>query len=69
MEEWPECCLCGEEFDPRRHALGYRTCLSCGTPKKQYCSVQMHKSNAVLVSNKADLKFIGAQTPRTDGTS
>ena len=26
----PECIECGEDYNPRRLALGYRTCLDCG---------------------------------------
>ena len=26
----PECIECGEEFNPKRFDLGYRTCLECG---------------------------------------
>jgi hypothetical protein len=69
LPEWPLCELCEEEFDPRRKALGYNTCLSCGSPKKEFCSVPMHKSGFVLVTDKAELKYVTVQTPRTDGTS
>ena len=35
----PECVECGEQYNPRRLALGYHTCLECGdrdatNPKK-----------------------------------
>jgi len=26
----PECIECGEEYNPKRQALGYNTCLECG---------------------------------------
>ena len=30
MEKMAECIECGEEYNPRRLALGYHTCLECG---------------------------------------
>ncbi len=69
LPEWPACAKCGEEFDPRRKALGYLTCLQCGEAKRVFCSVPMHKGNLVLVTDKAQLKYIGVQTPREGGTS
>ena len=26
----PDCVECGEEYNPKRYALGYHTCLECG---------------------------------------
>lgn len=54
-------CSCGEEVDPRRYVLGYRTCLACGeqaakTERAGWCIAPMHKSNYVLVTDHADLK-------------
>ena len=74
FEEWPVCARqtslqCEGEVDPRRVAAGYLWCLACADGKKAFCSVNMHKSSAVLVTNKADLKFLTVQTPRQDGTS
>lgn len=69
LPEWPLCEKCEDEYDPRRLALGYKTCLACGEGKKQFCAVPMHKGNLVLVTDKAQLKYIGVQTPRESGTS
>ena len=30
LNEWPECEECGDEVNPKRKALGYDTCLTCG---------------------------------------
>ena len=27
-----ECVSCGDNFNPKRYRLGYRTCLECGQP-------------------------------------
>ena len=31
-----ECIECGDEFSPRRFALGYYTCLECGDTDAAY---------------------------------
>lgn len=52
-------CSCGEEINPRRYALGYRTCLECGekdAKKTKFTIAPMHKSNYVLVTDYTDLK-------------
>jgi hypothetical protein len=69
LEEWPECTrkisdACDGEVDPRRWNLGLHWCLACASPRKEFCSVPMHKSNLVLVTNKEELKYVGVQTPR-----
>jgi ribosomal protein L37AE/L43A len=60
------CCdKCEEEIDPRRVALGYNTCLSCGellAQEVRFCVVPMHKSNYVVVSRKRDLVGINNKT-------
>lgn len=73
-DAWPVCerqtsAKCEGEVPPKRWALGYRSCIDCGDGKQDFCSVPMHKSGYVLVTNKADLKFICVQTPREGGTS
>jgi hypothetical protein len=73
-EQWPSCqrrtsLRCDEEVDPRRWSLGYRFCIDCGDGQKPFCSVPMHKSGYVVVTNKQDLKFVTVQTPREGGTS
>lgn len=47
----PECRECGELYSPRRAALGYSTCLDCGTPRKTYAVVPVAKSNYVIATN------------------
>lgn len=57
-----KCVLCGEsDVHPKRLALGYDTCLSCGEVEarnRKFTVVPMHKSNYIVVSNKEDLKGI-----------
>ena len=59
------CENCGEEFDPRRLALGYNVCLPCGeliAREVKYCIAPVHKSNYVVVSRKSDLVGINNKT-------
>lgn len=51
----PCCDDCGEPYSPRRHALGYYTCLDCGTPAKCYAVVPVPKSNYVIATNVTQL--------------
>lgn len=53
------CISCGDTFPPKRQALGYNTCLSCGdfaARQVNWTSVPMNKSNYVLVTNLEELK-------------
>ena len=57
----PTCIECGELFQHERKAIGYGTCTSCGDEDAKlvkHTIVPMHKSNYVVVSDKADLKGI-----------
>ena len=57
----PTCIECGELFQHERKAIGYDTCTSCGDEDARlvkHTIVPMHKSNYVVVSDKADLKGI-----------
>jgi hypothetical protein len=68
-EKWPACerqtsPKCDGEVNPKRWALGYRSCVDCGDGKKEFTSAPMHKSGYVLVTNAADLKFLCVATPR-----
>ncbi len=53
------CSKCAmEEVDPRRAALGYKVCLTCGETKareRRHCIVPMHKSNYTVITDPADL--------------
>lgn len=53
-------CSCGDEIDPRRSALGYRTCPVCGDREARRvnarrCVVPLNKSNYMLITNYAEL--------------
>lgn len=45
------CSVCGEEYNPRRKALGYSTCLKHGEPKKEFCAVPVPKSNYIIATS------------------
>lgn len=47
---WPECSnsACDNEVNPKRIALGYSTCLECGTPRVEFLIVPVPKSNYVV---------------------
>ena len=66
--EWETCKrqltpMCEQLVDPRRWALGIHWCLSCADGRKYFPSMQMHKSNAVLITSKAQAKYTGSKTP------
>lgn len=68
-EMWPICQRqssphCEAEVDPKRWELGIHWCLACADGKKYYPSMQMHKSNAVLITDPAQAKYTGSKTPR-----
>lgn len=68
-EEWPTCLRqrelnCEQIVNPRRWALGLHWCRNCADGKNYYPSIQMHKSNAVLITSKEQAKYVGVQTPR-----
>ena len=55
-----KCICCGDEVDARRWALGFKLCLFCGEEQARqerlgWCVAPMHKSNYMLITNKADL--------------
>lgn len=55
------CPACGDDVDPKRYALGYRLCLSCGdkvAKQRRHTVAPMHKSNYMLFTNLDDLKGI-----------
>jgi ribosomal protein L37AE/L43A len=54
----PQCKLCGNTYNAERLAIGYAICMSCGDElanKVIRTVAPMHKSNYVLVTNRADL--------------
>lgn len=55
-----KCICCGDEVDQRRWSLGFKLCLFCGEEQARqermgWCVAPMHKSNYMLITNKADL--------------
>ncbi len=57
--EPPQCFDCGEEFSPKRQALGYEHCLKCGD---DYAKAEMdRKSKCVAPAfNKGAYQYIGS---------
>jgi len=54
----PQCKLCGVTYQEKRFRLGYAVCCSCGdeiASKVIRTVAPMHKSNYVLITNRADL--------------
>lgn len=54
----PQCKLCGDIYDEGRFRIGYAICMSCGddlASKVVRTVAPMHKSNYVLITNRADL--------------
>ena len=54
----PQCKLCGDVYDSGRLAIGYAICMSCGddlASKVVRTVAPMHKSNYMLITNRADL--------------
>jgi hypothetical protein len=54
------CRVCGDDVDERRWFLGFKLCLFCGEEQARqdrmaWCVAPMHKSNYMLITNKADL--------------
>jgi len=55
-----ECVVCGESFSPKRRALGYPNCMSCGDvvaaeQRASWCTVPLPKQGYTLVTRKDDL--------------
>lgn len=44
----PNCIKCGQVYNPKRKALGYKTCLNCGSPKLYLPIIEVNKSNPVV---------------------
>lgn len=54
----PLCVACGDTFSAARREAGYHLCLPCGEQQARsvkHCVAPMHKSNYMLISNRADL--------------
>lgn len=53
------CTSCDEPINPKRAALGYRLCLTCGEREARgikRCTVPLHKQGYSLVTNRSELK-------------
>ena len=56
----PLCRMCGDEIDPPARAQLIPLCLFCGEEqaiqeRASWCIAPLHKSNYMLISNRADL--------------
>jgi ribosomal protein L37AE/L43A len=54
----PQCKLCGKVYEAARLRIGYAICMSCGddlASKVVRTVAPMHKSNYVMITNRADL--------------
>ena len=54
------CRVCGDDVSEGRAQLGFKLCLFCGEEQARqdrmaWCVAPMHKSNYMLITNKADL--------------
>jgi ribosomal protein L37AE/L43A len=55
----PVCRVCGDNFSPKRKAIGYPTCLPCGEDLARavnFTVVPMNKSNYIAVRDPSLLK-------------
>jgi len=57
-EVWPECIKCGDEYQPKRKALGYHTCLDCGNLEAEKEIAHKRKCSAPLF-NKGGYQYVG----------
>ena len=61
-------CNCGDEINPRRVALGYRTCPVCGDREARqvkFTTVPLNKSNYVVVSDYRELAWLNPKNINT----
>ena len=61
------CATCGAEYSAKRAAIGYKTCLPCGETAAKGVTrtvVPGHKSNYMLITNRAELIGINNKTIR-----
>lgn len=51
------CIVCSEDVNPKRWALGFKTCLACGeklAKSVKHCVAPLAKSNYMLISNPTE---------------
>lgn len=63
------CITCDAEYSAKRAALGYKTCLKCGdgaakAERSGWTVAPGHKSNYMLITNKAELVGLNNKTIR-----
>lgn len=68
MTEQATCSICGEDYNPRRAALGYTTCLDCGesdarNERKQWAICPLPKQGYTRITKKEELQWLN-QKPR-----
>jgi len=59
MEYKNLCIKCGDHVLHARYRLGYTTCLKCGeaiAKETKHTIAPMHKSNYMVITNRADLQ-------------
>lgn len=63
----PSCQTCGDAFPLARYNLKYRVCMACATkqPPPTRTVVNLHKSNAVLITDMNDLKDLNPKYIRS----
>ena len=65
MKPKPECVECGDEFNPRRFALGFYTCLKCGD--NEAARQILHKSRCTAPAyNKGGYMYITSKSMAKD---
>ena len=52
-------CECGEDINPKRYALGYRTCLDCGEVNARVEIARKAKCTAPAF-NKGAYQYVGS---------
>lgn len=64
LEPWPTCSNegCDEEVNPKRVALGYTTCLTCGTPAPRRIVDQAFNKGGLQLLSVDDIKSMGRKT-------
>jgi ribosomal protein L37AE/L43A len=50
------CIKCGDDYNNKRKALGYTTCLGCGSPKIKFAVMPITKSNYIIASSLEELR-------------
>ena len=67
LNEHPECCECGDTFHPKRKALGYDTCLSCGDKEASKQSARKSKCVAPAYNKGAYMYVTSSNMARELG--